>query len=48
VTLEIKEDDSMDGFVNKYHVTCDGATTTSNTLDEAIKVDIMLGTLPTL
>ena len=48
VTLEMKEDDSLDAFISKHSYAYDRAISTGNKIDEEMKVDIMFGSLPTL
>ena len=43
----MKEDDSLDTFISKYQSAYDTAISTSNKIDEEMKVDIMFGALPT-
>ena len=46
VTLERKEDESLDTFISKYQSAYDRAISAGNKIDEEMKVDIMFGALP--
>mgnify|MGYP000444513912 CR=1 FL=1 len=47
VTLEMKEDNSLDAFISKYQSACDRAMPMGNKIDEEMKVDITFGALAT-
>ena len=47
VTLEMKEDYSLDAFISKYSYAYDTTISTGNKIDEEMKINIMSGSLST-
>ena len=46
MTLQMNEKDSVDSFINKYYSTYDNASLAGNNIEEDMKIDILLGALP--
>jgi hypothetical protein len=46
MTLQMKEEDSFDYFINKYFSAYDNASSVTNKIEEDMKKDILLGALP--
>jgi hypothetical protein len=45
-TLQMREEDSIDYFINKYYSAYDNASSAGNKIEEDMKIDILLGALP--
>ena len=44
--LQMKDEDSIDSFINKYYSTYDNASLVGSNIEEDMKIDILLGALP--